>query len=219
MATILVTGAARGIGLALAKAYATRGDSVLATCRAPSRALAALGVEVIEGIDVAQDECVARLETAVHGRPIDVAVNNAGVLLPEPEGTFDFASLRRQYETNALGPLRVTAAVRSSLRAGSKLVIVTSRMGSIGDNGSGGMYGYRMSKAAVNMAALNLAHELRSAGVMVGLLHPGMVATDMGAAHGVPVDEAAAMLVARIDELTPERSATFLHANGQTLPW
>jgi NAD(P)-dependent dehydrogenase (short-subunit alcohol dehydrogenase family) len=219
MATILVTGAARGIGLALTEAYRARGDLVLATCREPSPALIELGAEVIEGIDVAHDECVGRLEHAVRGRPIDVAINNAGILLSEQKGGYDFAALRSQYETNALGPLRVTAAIRRSLRAGSKLVIVTSRMGSIGDNASGGMYGYRMSKAAVNMAAVNLAYELRSAGVAVGLLHPGMVATDMGSAHGVRVDEAARMLLARIDELAPEAPVKFLHANGQPLPW
>ena len=219
MATILVTGAARGIGLALTEACVARGDLVLATCRKPSRALLEVGAEVIEGIDVAQDECVARLEQAVHGRPIDVAINNAGVLLSEQKGHYDFAALRKQYEINALGPLRVTAAIRGSLHSGSKLVIVTSRMGSIGDNASGGVYGYRMSKAAVNMAAVNLAHELRSTGVIVGLLHPGMVATDMGSAHGVPVDEAARMLLARIDELAPDGPLTFLHANGQPLPW
>jgi NAD(P)-dependent dehydrogenase (short-subunit alcohol dehydrogenase family) len=219
MATILVTGAARGIGLALTEACVARGDRVLATCREPSPALLDLGAEVIEGIDVSQDECVPRLEQAVGGRPIDVAINNAGVLLSEQKGRYDFAALRKQYEINALGPLRVTAAIRGSLRPGSKLVIVTSRMGSIGDNASGGVYGYRMSKAAVNMAAVNLAHELRSAGVAVGLLHPGMVATDMGSAHGVPVGEAARMLLARIDELAPEGPVTFLHANGQHLPW
>jgi len=219
MATILVTGAARGIGLALTEAYVARGDLVLATCREPSRALLDLGAEVIEGIDVSQDECVARLEQTVHGRPIDVAINNAGVLLSEQKGRYDFVALRKQYETNALGPLRVTAAIRRSLHPGSKLVIVTSRMGSIGDNASGGMYGYRMSKAAVNMAAVNLAYELRSTGVAVGLLHPGMVATDMGSAHGVPVDEAARMLLARIDELALDGPVKFLHANGQPLPW
>jgi NAD(P)-dependent dehydrogenase (short-subunit alcohol dehydrogenase family) len=219
MATILVTGAARGIGLALTEACIARGDLVLATSRTPSRALLDSGAEVIEGIDVSQDECIARLEQAVHGRPIDVAINNAGVLLSEQKGRYDFAALRKQYEINALGPLRVTAAIRGSLRSGSKLVIVTSRMGSIGDNGSGGVYGYRMSKAAVNMAAVNLAHELRSTGVVVGLLHPGMVATDMGSAYGVPVDEAARMLLARIDELEADGPLRFLHANGQPLPW
>src|SRR6185369_766683 len=107
MATILVTGAARGIGLALTEACVARGDLVLATCREPSKALLDLGAEVIEGIDVSQDECVPRLEHAVNGRAIDVAINNAGVLLSEQKGRYDFAALRRQYEINALGPLRV----------------------------------------------------------------------------------------------------------------
>jgi NAD(P)-dependent dehydrogenase (short-subunit alcohol dehydrogenase family) len=219
MATILVTGAGRGIGLGLVQAFLARGDEVLAVCRSPSSELRALRAEVIEGIDVAQDDCVGRLKDAVHGRPLDVAINNAGILERETAGVLDVAGIRRQFETNALGPLRVSSAIRASLHEGSKLVIITSRMGSLADNGSGGMYGYRMSKAAVNMAAINLAHELRPTRVSVGLFHPGMVATDMGGKGGVTVAESVAGLLARIDELTLETSAKFFHANGQPLPW
>jgi NAD(P)-dependent dehydrogenase (short-subunit alcohol dehydrogenase family) len=120
---------------------------------------------------------------------------------------------------NALGPLRVTRALLPNLVGGSKVVIVTSRMGSIADNGSGGYYGYRMSKAAVNAAGVSLARDLAPRGITVLLLHPGMVATEMTGASGIPVAESVAGLLARIDELGQQASGSFHHANGETLPW
>jgi NAD(P)-dependent dehydrogenase (short-subunit alcohol dehydrogenase family) len=150
---------------------------------------------------------------------VDVLILNAGVLTQERFPDLAFDRMRRQYEVNALGPLRVAAAVRANLRAGAKVVIITSRVGSMGDNSSGGNYGYRMSKAAVNMAGVNLAHDLRPAGIAVQLLHPGLVATAMTGGSGMLPAESAAMLVRRIDELTLEQTGTFRHANGEALPW
>ncbi|HVJ19887.1 MAG TPA: SDR family NAD(P)-dependent oxidoreductase, partial [Polyangiaceae bacterium] len=132
----------------------------------------------------------------------------------------DFESIQKQLAVNALGPLRVTAALRRRLEKGAKVGFITSRMGSIDDNSSGGYYGYRMSKAALNMAAKSLAVDLKPAGVAVAILHPGMVKTDMVAGHGqVEPDDAARGLLARLDELTLESSGGFWHANGQRLPW
>ena len=106
------------------------------------------------------------------------------------------------------------------MKRGSKVAIITSRSGSIGDNGSGGNYGYRMSKAAVNMAGANLAIELKPKGIAVALLHPGMVRTGMGSAPAA-IDPAlsAERLAARIDEMTLDTSGAFLHAEGHALPW
>ncbi len=220
MALIAITGANRGIGLQLARQYKDRGDQVIAACRSTSDELGKLDVEVVEGIDVTDDASVAKLVAAVGDRSLDILVNNAGVLSDESLADLDFDRMRKQFEVNSLGPLRVTAALRPKLAEGAKVGIVTSRMGSIDDNTSGGRYGYRMSKCAVNMAGRSLAHDLKDQGIAVAILHPGFVRTDMTGHQGlVDPPESAAGLIARIDELTLDTSGTFWHANGEQLPW
>lgn len=220
MTLALVTGANRGIGLALVEQLVARGTNVIAACRTSSPRLADLGVEVVAGIDVTEPAADARLVDAVAGRTLDLVIQNAGILVWETPLSPDFAAVMRQFEVNALAPLRLSLALLPNLRAGSKIGLVTSRMGSIGDNSSGGGYGYRMSKAALNMAGKSLAHDLAPRGILVALLHPGMVKTDMIGGRGqIEPGDAAAQLLARIDALTPESSGTFLHANGEALPW
>ena len=124
-----------------------------------------------------------------------------------------------QYAVNTLGPLRVTEALADNLSEGSKVAIVTSRVGSIDDNGSGGNWGYRASKTAVNMIGTNLMHEFRPRGIAVALLHPGLVATDMTGGTGISPADSAAGLIERIDELTLDESGGFWHAEGYRLPW
>ena len=219
MAIILITGANRGIGLELARLYRERGDDVIAVCRESSRELNALGVEVIEGVDVTSKDSVTELASAVQGRHIDRLVNNAGILERDSLETLDFAAMERQFRVNALGPLRVTAALRYKLAPGAGVFIITSRMGSIEDNTSGGYYGYRMSKAAVNMAARSLSVDLKDAGIGVFVLHPGMVATGMTSGQGIPPEESAAGLIERMDSLDLAQSGTFWHQEGYVLPW
>lgn len=219
MATVLVTGANRGIGFELSRQLAERGDDVIAVCRSASDELRAIGVEIIDGIDVSDGDAVARLASELGGRSIDVLINNAGILRGETFGRIDYDVMLEQYRVNALGPLRVTEALSGNLDQGAKVVIITSRVGSIEDNGSGGNYGYRTSKAAVNMVGTNLMHDLKPRGIAVALLHPGLVATDMTGGSGIPPAEAAAGLIARLDELTLESSGGFWHANGERLPW
>ena len=220
MATIVITGANKGIGLAMAEQLSERGDTVIAACRKTSAGLDASGAEVIEGIDVTDDGLVARLVSALDGRHIDVLINNAGILTREGLDNLDWDAMRRQYEINTLGPLRVTEALLPNMSSGAKVAIVSSRVGSIADNSSGGMYGYRISKTAVNMAGVCLAHDLRDRGIAVVLLHPGYVRTELtGMGGDIDPDEAASGLIARIDETTLERSGTFWHANGAELPW
>jgi NAD(P)-dependent dehydrogenase (short-subunit alcohol dehydrogenase family) len=128
--------------------------------------------------------------------------------------------MRAQYEVNTLGPLRVTKAFLPALRQGSKVAIVSSRVGSLADNGSGGNYGYRMSKTAVNMAGVNLAHDLKPAGVTVILLHPGYVRTGMTGFNGhIDPPQSAAGLISLIDDASLAETGTFWHAEGYELPW
>ena len=134
-------------------------------------------------------------------------------------GDLDLAGIRRQFEVNTLGPLRVTRALLGSLHEGSKVAVVTSLMGSMADNGSGGYYGYRLSKAAVNAAGVSLARDFESRGIAVVLLHPGMVATEMTGGRGIPTEESAAGLIARLDELTLAATGSFRHQDGRELEW
>lgn len=219
MSTVLIIGANRGIGLEIARIYAKRGDDVIAACRAPSPALEALGARIVKGVDIADDD-LGGLPDRLGDTRLDVLVHNAGILRSESLSALDLDSIRQQLEINALGPLKTVAALRNHLARGARVGLVTSRMGSISDNTSGGRYGYRMSKAALNMAGVSLAHDLRSAGVAVALLHPGFVRTDMTGGMGdVEPAESARGLVARIDELNLENSGRFWHAQGQALPW
>ena len=223
MATYLITGANRGIGLSLAQQLAARGETIVGVCRHASEALAATGAQVIDGVDVSDAEAVAALPARLGEGRIDVLILNAGIFTNETLDGLDadaFARIQRQFEVNTLGPLRVAAALQDRLSRGGKVAIVTSRMGSIADNGSGAYYGYRASKAAVNAVGKALAVDLAPRGVAVVLLHPGRVATDMLGGQGdIGPDEAAANLIARIDALTLEDSGSFWHANGTPLPW
>jgi NAD(P)-dependent dehydrogenase (short-subunit alcohol dehydrogenase family) len=221
--TALITGAAGGIGYELARQLAERGMSVIATCRKAGTELSRLGVRVEAGIDIATDQGCAELAARVAGEELDLVILNAGVLTQESLEALDddaCARIRRQFEVNALAPLHISALLAPQLVAGAKLVLVTSRMGSMADNTSGGYYGYRMSKAALNAAGRSLAHDLSPRGVAVVMLHPGFVQTPMTGGRGdVDPARAARNLIARIDELTPASSGGFVHASGSPLPW
>jgi NAD(P)-dependent dehydrogenase (short-subunit alcohol dehydrogenase family) len=219
LATVLVTGSNRGIGLDLCRQYQARGDEVIAVCRSATPELSDLGVRVIDNIDVADGDDVDKLAGDLAGVNLDILLNNAGILRSDTIDSVDFDSMMEQYSVNTLGPLRVTRALRKNLGQGSKVGIVTSRVGSIEDNSSGNNYGYRASKAAANMVGMNLRHDLESAGVAVALLHPGLVATEMTSGTGVPPRDAAAGLIARMDELNLENTGSFWHAEGYVLPW
>lgn len=228
MRTVLVIGGSRGIGRALVDAYVAAGDRVCATSRAP---MAIPGAAVLAGVDLLDDASCLALPARLRAEGIDrldVVVVNAGALtrehLPDlvgPARAEAFARIQQQIEVNALGPLRVATALLPLLGRGARLAVITSRRGSVGDNSTGGSYGYRVSKAAANMAFVNLARDLAPDGVLVAVLHPGFVRTDLTGGRGdITPDAAAAGLIARIDEVTPETSgAVFLHANGEVLPW
>jgi NAD(P)-dependent dehydrogenase (short-subunit alcohol dehydrogenase family) len=220
----LVTGASRGIGLEVVRLLAARGERVHAVCRHASAGLreAAGAGDVVmhESVDVTDAQAVARLASSLAGERLDHVVLNAGVLVPDTLEAVDFEAVRAQLETNAIAPLRCVVALRPRLGRGAKVLLVTSRMGSMGDNTSGGFYGYRMSKAALNAAGVSLARDLGAEGIAVGIVHPGFVRTEMtGGAGHMSAAESAALLVQRLDALDASTSGAFLHASGEPLPW
>ncbi len=221
MATYLVTGANRGIGYEYCRQVRARGDSVIAVCRMASNELKALGVRVEEGIDITSDTSVADLRDRLGATSIDVLINNAGILRRVTLEALDFDGIREQFEVNALGALRVTHALLSQIKAGAKVVLMTSRMGSITDNTSGSSYGYRMSKVALSMAGKSLSHDLKPHGIAVVILHPGLVQTSMTnfTSAGITPEVAVKGLLSRIDELTLDNTGSFWHSNGEVLPW
>lgn len=217
---VVVTGANRGIGLSFCQHYLALGYQVTAVVRQVSSELAALNTTVIDDIDVSQESDVTRLASALAGQKIGVLINNAGIFHNESLANMDFKAIESQLLVNALAPIRVTHALQANLIEGSKVAMITSRMGSIADNTSGAYIGYRMSKAALNAASVSMAHELKNQGVALAILHPGFVQTQMvGFAGDISPTEAAARLVKRIDELTLVNTGTFWHSNGDVLPW
>lgn len=218
--TVVITGANRGIGLSFAQLFLKRGDRVYGVCRQASDALANSGANIIDGVDVTDSSGIAKLAESLKGVSIDLLINNAGILRNESLGSLAPETIRAQFETNALAPLLATEALSENLSDNAKVALITSRMGSIEDNTSGGRYGYRMSKAALNAAGKSLSEDLKPRGVAVAILHPGLVGTEMIGGHGdLTPDQAAQRLAERIDELTLETSGTFWHSNGQVLPW
>lgn len=222
---IVITGANRGIGFAMSKIFSELGNNVYALCRRSSEQLDSFAsqtenLQVITGVDVATDEGIALMSAELKDINIDILVCNAGILRDEQLGSLNIDTLREQFEVNAIAPLRCVDALAQQFKAGSKVAMITSRMGSIADNGSGGRYGYRMSKAALNAAAMSLSKDLASEKVAVGIYHPGYVQTDM-VNHGgdISADESAGKLVNLILDLSMQETGVFKHSNGQILPW
>jgi len=220
MALAVVTGANRGIGLELVRQLAARGSEVVAVCRRRSPELDGLGVRVEDDCDITRPEVWSALAQRLATEQVDLLVHNAGMLVADRLADVRPDGVRAQLELNALAPLFLTRALLPRMRAGAKVALVTSRMGSMGDNGSGGQYGYRMSKAALNAAGVSLAIDLKPQGIAVVILHPGPVRTGMTGGHGsIDADEAVRGLLRRIDELGLETTGRFLHQNGEPLPW
>ena len=218
--TVVITGANRGIGLAMARQWHARGERVIAAAREASDDLHASGVTVVEGVDVTRDDGIAPLRDALAGERVDRLYNNAGVLIDENLAHMDFDTMRQQFEVNVLGPLWGTHGLLDHMGEGGKVGLMTSRMGSIADNDSGGRYGYRMSKAALNAAGKSLSVDLAPRGIAVAILHPGYVRTEMTGGRGhIPPDEAAERLIRRMDELDLATTGTFWHSDGSVLPW
>lgn len=215
----VVTGANRGIGLELVVQLIAKGYRVLAVCRVASDELAASGADVVDAVDVTDPKGLERLAEAIDA-PIDLLINNAGLLTKETLDEPNLDAIRRQFEVNALAPLAVTHQLLEHLAPKARVAVVTSRMGSLADNTSGSRYGYRMTKAAANMMGVSLARDLAPRGIAVAILHPGFVRTGMTGFNGyIEPDEAARGLLMRIDEAKAGEEPVFRHANGEILPW
>lgn len=230
---IALTGAGRGLGLEFTRQWLAAGHRVFALAREPERSqdLVALGREhpdtlALVPCDVTDMGSMREAAQVVGERTdaLDIVLNNAGVGgWRGGIDDLDFDEVRRVFEVNALGPLRVAQAFLPLLRRGReprRLVHVSSLMGSIGDNATGGSYPYRISKCALNMASVNLSHELSGDGVASVVLHPGWVRTDMGGPGAqLSALEAVGALVDTIEDLTLEHSGGFYDRLGEPLPW
>jgi NAD(P)-dependent dehydrogenase (short-subunit alcohol dehydrogenase family) len=220
MKTALITGANRGIGFALTQNYLAQGWHVIAICRTTSPELDGTKAQVIAGVDVADETAVAQLAQQLAGTKIDLLINNAGIFLHEQLGDIDYKTVTQQFLVNAQAPLQVTEALLGNLNEGAKIAFITSRMGSIADNTSGGYYGYRMSKAALNAGAKSLSLDLKARGIAVAILHPGYVQTAMVNFGGdISAAESAKRLSQRIAELNLKNTGSFWHSNGDRLEW
>jgi NAD(P)-dependent dehydrogenase (short-subunit alcohol dehydrogenase family) len=229
MATVVITGANRGLGLGLAERYAERGDRVLACARDPNAssliALAANKGErvTIHLLDVADPASVAEFASEVADTPVDLLINNAGIYGPEHQSALDmdFDGFARALAVNTLSPLRVSAALIANLRAAknAKIVTISSRMGQI-TRPDRTTLAYRASKAAVNKVMQGLALELEPEGITVAVVHPGWVRTDMGGENAtLSIDESVGALVATIDALTLAKTGGFFNYDGKPLDW
>ena len=221
MSTYLITGANRGIGLEFVRQLKDRGEEVIAVCRSSSSELNNLSVRVETNIDITSGDSVIKLRENLNDTRVDVLIQNAGIAEFNSLSSLDPQSIVHQFEVNALSPLCFVQTMLSSLSKFAKIALISSRMGSIEDNSSGGSYGYRMSKVALCMAGKSLSVDLMSRGISVAILHPGLVSTRMTGftSNGIKPQESVKGLIQRIDELTLDNTGSFWHSNGEILPW
>ena len=228
---IVITGANRGIGLEFVRRYLERGDRVDAGVRNPQSADELSALEAASGgrlrifsCNVSKDPSVKAFAEAIgENIPVDLLVNNAGIFgSTKPLADMDFDDLARTYDTNAIGALRVTRALLPHLRRGSarRIVMISSSLGSVEEDTNSGCYGYRMSKAALNIASKNLAIDLRPEGFTVLIVHPGWVQTAMGGPTApTTVQESVAGLLEQIDRRSLADTGTFFDLTGKAVPW
>ena len=221
LSTYLITGANRGIGLELARQLKNRGEDVIATCRSTSSELNSLSVRVETDVDISSGDSIIKLRENLSDTKIDVLIQNAGIAQLNSLSSLDPQSILHQFEVNALSPLCFVQTMLSHLSNSAKIALISSRMGSIEDNSSGGSYGYRMSKVALCMAGKSLSVDLHSKNIAVAIIHPGLVSTRMTGftSNGIQPQESVNGIIKRLDELTLENTGTFWHANGEILPW
>jgi NAD(P)-dependent dehydrogenase (short-subunit alcohol dehydrogenase family) len=227
MSTALITGCDYGIGFEFARQYAGEGWRVHAVCldEASREKVAALGDAVqFHELDVSDEAGVKALAESLKGEAIDLLINNAATFAPDGPGTLmlpDLDEFTRVMRVNAVAPVYVAAAFEDHVAASERrlMVFLGTRSGSIGDNGSGGHYAYRCSKAALNMAVKSISIDFAPRGIVAAVLHPGSVATETRKGGQIPVGESVSGMRQVIDGLTPEASGTFQRYDGGTIEW
>lgn len=232
MPNILITGANRGIGLELTRQYAADGWSVFACCRSPENAydlnkLAAKAKGAIQlcVLDVTNATQRTALAAQLHGIPVDILLNSAGIFKSwdnQAFGQTDAQEWAEVFQTNVIAPMQMMETFAANVALSERKIIanMSSRMGSIADNASGGFYVYRSSKAALNMVTMSAARDLAIQGISVVALHPGWVRTDMGGENGeLSVEESATQLRRNLANLSMADSGRFIDITGETLPW
>ena len=221
MATVVITGANRGIGLEMAKQYAADGWDVIGTAREPERAqeLAAIDRVTVMQLDAADDASVEKFVRELGDQPVDLFINNAGIYGPSE---FDREAWRDLFNVNVIGPVRLATALKDNVArsADRKMVVISSQVGSIAENETGSMIYYRTSKAAVNQAWTCLAKQWQDDGLTLAMLHPGWVQTDMGGENAdlTPAESVEGMR-AVIDGLTHDQNGKFYDHDGREIPW
>ena len=220
---ILITGANRGIGLHLSEQLKEKEFNIYALVRKTNDPLNIIAKKVIENIDLKDPNTINNAQEKLKNISFDIIINNAGILQSESLhnlGKNSIDQIMNQFQLNALAPIIITKTFLHQLTKNSKVIFMTSRMGSIADNNSGSRYGYRMSKAALNAAAKSLSIDLKEKNIPVGIFHPGWVKTKMTNFTGnLTPNIAAKQLIERIEELNLENSGVFKHSDGSNLPW
>jgi NAD(P)-dependent dehydrogenase (short-subunit alcohol dehydrogenase family) len=232
VSTVVITGANRGLGLELARAFAARGDRVIAGCRNPTDATELAAVtDQVHAVDLGDQRSIEEFVSAIGDQPIDVLVNNAGLdarNLGADDGERDVlvqspAHIVGQFEVNAVGPLLLSRGLLPQLRraAAPRIVNVSSQVGSMEvGRGMGRDVGYSVSKSALNMITVKLAARLHDEGIVVIALHPGYLRTSMGGAGAaMDADDAARQIVDLVEGLTIEDTGTFRRWDGSVHPW
>ncbi len=226
----VITGANRGIGLEFVEQLLERGDSIIATARKPDEADELQSLSATYGdrleittLDVTEADTIDALSNLVDDRSVDVLINNGATMIGA--GTIDDLNedaLFKSFDVNTVGPLRVSAALLDSLERSeeAKIVNITSKMGSIADNGSGGSYAYRISKTALNMATRSMAIDLEPRGIIAFVIHPGWVQTRMGGSSAlIDTETSVSNMLDVIDDADASTSGTFQEWNGNVIPW
>jgi NAD(P)-dependent dehydrogenase (short-subunit alcohol dehydrogenase family) len=218
---VAVVGCNRGIGLALVKELKSQGAEVYAFCRQSSEELKeAKPKMIIEDFEVTDFDKMKSKISSNNLPTFDQVYHVSGIMRSSTLAEFDVEGIKEQFEVNSIAPMLSAKAFLPKLAENSKLGLLTSRMGSIEDNDSGGSYGYRMSKSALNAAGRSLSVDLKEQSITVLLLHPGWVKTDMTSQSGlVETDESAKNLVKIMNEKSIEDTGSFWHMNGERLPW
>ena len=225
---VVVTGANRGLGLEFCKQYLAEGYKVYACCRSPESARELLELKQASGelletvpLDVTNQAQVTNLKYTLHGQKIDLLINNAGMYGQRlPFGEVNEQEWMQVLRVNTIAPLLVVQELVDLMAADGKILLMTSKMGSMGDNSSGGSYIYRSSKAALNAVGKSLAYDLADKGIAVAVCHPGWVQTDMGGPNGLISTETSITSLRKVvDELTLESSGEFFNYDGNVIPW